>query len=223
LSLGIRVRALESERRDPSVIRGLRWYEKKRGSRRTGSPWLARAAEALFFALLIAAGLAATSLLLSRWLIPEWQANRRFTRGVGRVLETRLLPRTQDGATVYRPEVRVQYQVDGQTYETWTYDVARVYATSHAAAEAAAARFRVGQEYPLWYDPRDPLRAALVLGTSWWGWLLLLVPLPLVVLGLAGLIYVTGAGGSPPSGPRPPPSRLRPWKSCKRPSRSALP
>jgi hypothetical protein len=177
------------------VFRGLRWYEKKRGRRRTGSPRLARAAEALFCALLIVAGLTATALLLGRWLIPEWQASRRFSRGVGRVLETRLVSRTQDGGTAYRPEVLVRHEVNGQTYQTWTYDAAGVYATSHAAAEAAVGRFEVGQEYPLWYDPRDPSRAAVVLGTSWWAWLLLLVPLPFVVLGAAGLVYVVWGWG----------------------------
>ncbi|MFO0899282.1 MAG: DUF3592 domain-containing protein [Pirellulales bacterium] len=177
------------------LLRRLRWYEKKRGSRRTGSQRLARAAEALFFAALTVAGAIAAALMLGLWLLPEWQANRKFVAADAQVLETRLVTRTQDGVAMYRPEVRLRLSVDGRRYEAWAYDVAGVYATSHAAAEAALAPFKLGAQTPAWYDPADPQRMAVELGYSYWAWLLLLVPLPFVVVGLVGLGFVAWGWG----------------------------
>lgn len=177
------------------MFRRLRWYEKKRGGRRTGSQRLARATEALLLLGLTAAGGIATALLLGLWLLPEWQANRKFVPAEAEVLDTRLVLRAEDGGAVYRPEVLLRLEVDGQQYQAWAYDVAGVYSTSHAEAEAALEPFTVGQKTPAWYDPQNPSRMAVALGYSLWGWMLLLVPLPFVVLGLVGLVYVAWGWG----------------------------
>ncbi len=90
-------------------------FGKKRGHRHTGSKTLGSAGEALFFALLLLAGTAFLVLLLARKVVPEWRANHEFLQLTAVALDKRIgESHDSDGNTVYRPEVKISYEVDGE-------------------------------------------------------------------------------------------------------------
>ncbi len=172
------------------MARSFRLFGKKRGHRRTGSKALATAGESLFFAFLLAIGSVFLVVLLAKWVVPEWRANHEFIEQAAIVLDKRIAEdRDSDGKLVFRPEARIEYEVNNRQLQTWTYDVARAWLSSREDAQRMLDRIDVGREYYCWYDPLDPTRAVLVRGYSWWFWLLLLVPAGFIVIGGIGLIH----------------------------------
>jgi hypothetical protein len=136
------------------VARNLRVYGKKRGNRRTGSRAWASAGEAAFFAALLALGMVGLLLGFLRVVVPEWRLNRRYVEHRCRVIDSRIAVLRDDGAevvvdspggpdaaetpgdgTLYRPEFLIEYQVGGETYRAWTYDLATA---RHALREIEA-------------------------------------------------------------------------------------
>ena len=92
------------------------------------------------------------------------------------VLDTRLGRQETDDGALFRPEIRIQYAVDGEKYVVWTYSIRGRYSSNRAAAQAILETYLSGREYPCWYDPADPSVAVLVRGYSWWFWLTLAMP-----------------------------------------------
>jgi hypothetical protein len=133
----------------------------------------------LFIGLAVFAGFAFGMIL------PAVRAQLFFIETRCTVLDKRL---GDGGDNTWRPEVHIQYEVNGQIRQTWTYDAAGVYSSGRAAKEAILARFVQGQQYPCWYDPADPDRAVLVRGFEWW-MLMTLIPLVFVFVGVVGLVY----------------------------------
>jgi len=171
------------------MARNFRFYEKKRGNRRTGSRTLGSAGEVVFFALFLflgCAGLAAVVLLL---IVPEWRVNHEFIEHTCIVLDKQIAEQQDDEDTLYRPEVNIEYQIGGQTYRVWTYDVHMAYSSGLDDKQVELEPFLVGQRCPCWYDPLDPGRAVLVRQASWWVWLALVVPLSFILIGGGGVIY----------------------------------
>jgi len=171
------------------LTRFFRFYEKKRGHRRTGSGKLGNAGEALFFAVILLAGCVGLATLVIMRVIPEWRVNHQFVehecvvlkRGIGEI-------QGSDGP-LYRPEIKIQYQVHGETYCETTYDIHSAYSSGREEKQEIANRFTEGRSYPCWYDPADPRTAVLVRGYTWWIWLAFIVPLSFVAIGGGGLIY----------------------------------
>ena len=169
------------------MARYFQFYVKKRGGRRTDSPMLGRLALSLFFALLLLVGVGFLAVLMVRLIVPEWRAMHRFVATRAVVLKTRPRPVSGADAELYRPDVLIQYAVDGVNHETWTYDIARVDDGTMDEVQAMLDRFVPGREFPCWYDPKDPDQAVLVRHYSWTAWLMTILPLSLVVVGGAGL------------------------------------
>lgn len=167
----------------------LRFYGKKRGARRTGSQRLGSYGEALFYSVLLLLGTVSFYLLLVQMILPEWRANRRFVPHEC-VVENKALGESEiDNKPAFRPEILIRYELQGQTYRVWTYDINdHLYRYTQAEAEEILAQFVVGEGYRCWYDPHDPTRVVLVRGYSWWVWLLLILPASFVIVGLVGLI-----------------------------------
>ena len=105
------------------------------------------------------------------------------------MLQKKLGETEGDTGTLYRPEIKIQYQVQDTTYRPVTYDIhlassptakGRWPATATPAIgrgyPRAVERFTEGQKYPCWYDPANPGVAVLVRGYQWWIWLVFLVP-----------------------------------------------
>ena len=180
-----------------SVARVIRLYEKKRGHRRTGSARVGRLGELLFFAVLSLLGVVGLAAMFFWLVVPQWQVSHRFVPHTCVVLDTRV--RKHPTEDLFRPEVKIEYQVDGKTYVQWTYDIATVrddpssYLPDQQEQAEAAARFVVDpeqpREYPCWYDPADPHLVVVCRGSKWWTWLAFSVPLCVLLIGAGGLLY----------------------------------
>lgn len=168
----------------------VRLFEKKRGTRRTGSRWLGNAGLAVFFAVFFAGGCSSLLYILWKLVIPEWRANRQFVEHSCTVLNTRVgEDRSHPQGKIYRPEVQIRYTVGARTYKIWTYDSVGVYSTGQDNQRKALAAFEIGKRYPCWYDPRDPARAVLRRGFTWFAWITLLLPACFMIIGGGGLGY----------------------------------
>jgi hypothetical protein len=181
------------------LARFFRVYEKKRGSRRTGSSQLGRAGELAFFAVFFLLGIGGLVAMFAFFVIPEWRVNHEFVEHSCRVLHKRLGEIEGADGAVYRPEVKIEYEIEGVTYVAWTYDIATAldaansYSTGKQTKQAILERYLVDEEnpreYPCWYDPLDPKVAVLQRGYSWWIWLAFMVPISFILIGGGGLIY----------------------------------
>ena len=169
------------------MTRQFRPYGKKRGRRRTGSRRLGGFGEALFFLFFLGVGAAGLTFMLSRFLWPEWRANRHFVEHQCSVLKTRVASRQGANGLQFRPDILVQYEVDGQTFQTWTYDVHRVFSGGRDDKQMVIDRFEIAGKHPCWYDPLDPNTVILVKGYSGWMWLLLLLPGSFMIIGTVGV------------------------------------
>lgn len=180
------------------MARGFRVWQKKRGNRRTGSRKLGLAGELLFFAVSFLLGCGGLVVLFTMLVVPEWRVNREFVRGTCTVADKRIAPRAGEDGPLYRPEIQIEYRVDGESYKIWTYDIWSLsgwYSSGLEEKQADLNRFNVGGRYECWYDPSDPRQAVLVRGYSWWVWPVLAVPLSLLLIGGAGLTYTAWTWG----------------------------
>ncbi len=177
------------------MARPFRFYVKKRGTRSTTSQALGSAALAIFFAALFFAGVGLLSRILVTLIIPEWRSNHQFREATGLVLK-RHISQHPDGSENYRPEILIRYELPGGTaYETWAYDVTRVYSSGRSDKQAIVDQFGVGRRYPCWYDPLNPQTVVLVRGYTWYPWLISLFPLSFITVGGGGLVYSIFAWG----------------------------
>ena len=182
------------------MARKLRFYGKKRGHRRTGSSTAGSVGEAVFFAALLLLGCGALGLWFAFRVVPQWRVNHEFRESTCRITESRIHQKKGEDGTLYRPEFTIEYEVDGHTRTSgWTYDIvtarnlAGSYLADRQAAEKIREQYTAGpdrpQRYPCWYDPASPDVVVLVRKTSWWIWLVLVVPVSFVIIGSGGLIY----------------------------------
>lgn len=185
------------------MARGFRFYEKKRGNRRTGSKTLGSAGEALFFAIFLLVGCVGVVVLFATLVIPEWRTNHEFVRDKCLVRETRLAEKEGEDGILYRPEVKIEYQIKGQTYRVWAYDTWTLDPDSGFSADkeeqlALLKRFTPDpkREYDCWYDPAEPSRAVLVRGSHGWIWLTFIVPICFILIGGGGLVYTAFTWGT---------------------------
>lgn len=171
------------------MSRSLRLYGKKRGERRTGSRQLGNVGMVLFFAVFLVGGCAMLAFMMYSLAIPEWRVTRGFVESTCAVRDKRLYTSHGKDSLLYRPEIQIEYLVDGREYRTWTYDITKVSSSDQAANQAILDQFELGGQYPCWYDPRRPEEAVLVAGFSWFTGLMLLLPAVFLIIGGGGLIY----------------------------------
>jgi hypothetical protein len=177
------------------LARSFRYYEKKRGHRRTGSSKFGRAGELLFFGSFCLLGIGGLVALLAFAVLPEWRVNHEFREHTCAVLDTRLKETEGKESPLYRPEVEIEYAVDGVTYRVWTYDIATVlnakdsYASGKESQQAVLVPFSQLKQAPCWYDPSDPNIVVLVRGYNWWAWLVSIVPVSFILIGGGGFLY----------------------------------
>jgi len=178
------------------LARSFRLFEKKRGHRRTGSKQLGRLGELGVSALFLLAGCLFFGLVLHHWFLPAWKVNRRFVETGCLVLDKRLAQSQKDGGAVYRPEIQIEYRVEGTTYRIWTYSLPNLTSGDLAEKQEILSGFHVGQEYACWYDPTSPSTAVLVRGFSWSIWLAFVVPVSFILLGGVGLVHALLRAGT---------------------------
>jgi hypothetical protein len=176
------------------VARSFRYFGKKRGHRRTGSPALGRVGEAAFFAAMLVLGCGGLVNLISILIVPEWRVNHEFVETTCKVRGKSISERQGEAGPLYRPEIEIEYEVDGILHSDLHYDIHRAYSSGRASAQAVLDRFALYDKtqknvYPCWYDPADPEICVLDRGYGWWVWLAFTVPLSFIVIGTGGLIY----------------------------------
>ena len=173
--------------------RSFRYYGKKRGHRRTGSSQLGSVGEAVFWAALLLLGCAGAALLVLNFVLPEWRVNHEFIETTCKVLDKRIGEKASKDGPLYRPDIKIEYEVGGVRYSDWHYDIHRSYFNDRSTAQAILDRLDVssksGQPLPCWYDPRNPRVVVLERGYRWWVWLAFTVPISFVAIGAGGLIY----------------------------------
>ncbi len=181
------------------MARSFRYYGKKRGHRRTGSPVLGRAGEAIFWAVLLLSGCVGTIVLLFQFVVTEWRVNHEFVATTCKVLDKRIGERRGEDGPLFRPEIKIEYEVGGATYRDWHYDIHQHkidggYSSGRENAQAIVDQFAVSGaakdgRYRCWYDPMNPYVAVLVRGYRPWLWWAFTVPASFVLIGAGGLIY----------------------------------
>ena len=55
--------------------------------------------------------------------MPEWRVNHEFVATTCKVLDKRIGERTGEDGPLFRPEIKIEYEVGGATYRDWHYDV----------------------------------------------------------------------------------------------------
>ncbi len=170
------------------MARSFRFYEKKRGNRRTGSRVVGSVGEVVFFAAFLLLGCA---WLVSGFLVnvvPEWRIAHEFVEHKCSVLEKKIVEtRAPDAATLYRPEVLIEYEISGGVKREWVYGEE---VSNRQECAAAIERYVAGGRYPCWYDPAaNPRVVVLQRSYNPWKWLVFLVPLSFVAFGSTGLLY----------------------------------
>ncbi len=168
------------------MARNFRYFEKKRGNRRTGSRLFGSVGEAVFFAVMLVVGCAGILSGIVWLIVPDWRVNHGFLEHTCKVIEKRV---KSDESPLFQPEVKIDYEVQGITYSQWTYDIHHATRNTLEEAQAAIDAFTVGNSYPCWCDPADPNSVVLVRGYQWWIWPALSIPASFVAIGIGGLVY----------------------------------
>jgi hypothetical protein len=71
-----------------------------------------------------------------------------------------------DGDDTYRPEVTYEYSVQNRSYENYTIKFGENSYSSQRQAEEIGARYPLGRQVAVYYDPADPGRSVLEPGVS---------------------------------------------------------
>jgi hypothetical protein len=169
-----------------------RFYQKKRGHRRTGSRTLGSVGEALFFGVFFVLGCTFLSAVLYKLVIPEWRVNHEFLPHTCRVLAKNIAESQTEEGTLYRAEIQVEYEVGGKPYLQWAYSVenlSNVYTAGKEDKQAILGRFEIDAKVHCWYDPANPQRVVLIRGWSWWIYLVTSVPVIFIFVGAGGILY----------------------------------
>ncbi|MGY8767710.1 MAG: DUF3592 domain-containing protein [Pirellulales bacterium] len=174
--------------------RWFRLWEKKRGTRRTGSRLLGSVGEAMFFASLFFFGIISVVVLFSSIWQEAWPATTlfreaTFTRATCSIRETRLLNRNEAEAIQYQPDVLVTVNYRGRRYTGWTYGRLDSWTTDRKSAQDKLDQYKPGWTCTCWFAANDPSTVILVRTTSYAFWILLLVLFSFVIIGGIGLSY----------------------------------
>lgn len=170
------------------MARRFRLYNKKRGDRATGSQRIGRLGEALFYCAFFLLGGVALTLIILTMLVPQWRASYVYAESTAKVIG--VLPPEKsptEKSTAYRPQILIEYEVEGRPYTAIAYDRLRSWYADEQRAIDLGKRFEAGKPYRCWYDPDDPHQVVLLRGAVWWVWLLAALPGTFAVFGLVGL------------------------------------
>ncbi len=179
-----------------NLTRAFRYYGKKRGHRRTGSPKLGSVGEAAFFAALLLLGCGGLVWLCSTLVLPEWRVNHEFVEATCKVLKKEIAEEPGKDGLLYGPVFKIEYTAPGKapTQTKSRYDVHKAESGNRDDAQAIIDRFAVydaakDNRCPCWYDPADPYVVVLTRGYRWWVWPLFTVPGSFIIIGAGGLVY----------------------------------
>lgn len=167
--------------------RYLRFFEKKRGHRRTVSSKVGGAVQGAVFAVCFLGGGVSLGYVLFNYTLPEWRINREYVEATCTILSKETTHDPATGSDVPRFDVELVLP-DQAVLTAWR--PRGVTPGTASDAQSWLDRFELGGTYPCWYDPLRPSRVVLARGYTWGAWLPLLVPVPLLGIGGVGLAYV---------------------------------
>ncbi len=165
------------------MTRPLRFLMKKRGERRTGSPGIGSLGAIVIYGAAFVTGVALLGYMLWTIVLPEWRVNQNYEETSATVIAKRLGEQKSDREMLFRPELTIRYEVEGQKHEQTAYDIHNGYSSGRAEQQELLDQFTLGEKYPAWYDPQEPESVVLVRDWSWWLWLGLLIPVALILFG----------------------------------------
>ena len=141
------------------MARGFRYYGKKRGHRRTGSPAWGSVGEAVFFAVLLLLGCGGTVLVLSDvWSCPSGASITSSSRPPARCSTNGSARSTGEDGPLYRPEIEIEYEVGGN-------DTIAIGTTTSIGAYSSGRRERTGRARPPSRSTRPTAIRAIPAGT----------------------------------------------------------
>ena len=138
--------------------------------------------------IIVAIGFVFLAVAYSAYVRPEYRVNQEFEQTEGRIIDKRLIVTQDRTGTVYRPEFHVNYEVNGRTYDVWTYNITGESTSGRASNEEILNRYEIGSSYPCWYDPVEPQVAVLVRGYSTFGFILAGFGLLVTLIGLVSMM-----------------------------------
>ncbi len=102
-----------------------------------------------------------------------WLRGRRSTAwptASGRITQAQVAStRDSEGRTLYYPDIRYSYDVDGTTYQGNRLRAgSRAHLATQDAARQTVERFTGMSDVLVYYDPANPQNAALSVGITWW-------------------------------------------------------
>ncbi len=176
------------------MSKGFTNYFFRRGIGRLTRAKSSHAWEVAIFSLIFFMGIFFFSIHLVTWIIPYWRGHQEFVVHSCDVLDKKIDSRKTAEGTIYRPEVQIGYEVAGESYSIWTYDIRTLeedegYLSDKEEVEQALERYKVGQKYRCWYSPEDPAKAFISRRSSFWGWSFSLIPISLILIGFFGLCW----------------------------------
>lgn len=169
---------------------------KKRGLRRTGSPWWARSGELLYHSVFVIVGATACIWQVVNVLVPDWQRGEQaalYVPAECEIVSGRIAVQPSLAGPEFAPvcTVRLNPKVEPagtQPVPDVTDAFAGHFSPQRDQAERILAMFPVGETVSCWVDPEDSSRVVLYRGSRWWPWMLLLIPASLFVIGTVGLL-----------------------------------
>ncbi len=177
------------------------FFSKKRGERRTGLPAWGSLGEAIYYLVLLTAGLVIGGLMLTGVAVSEWRINNQFVEASGRLIGKGLARHTTtdifgNRRQSWRPAILVEYQARGKLVRSWSSGGLAETSSQRETAIAQLAQWQLNRPVSCWYDPDNVTTVVLKRGYNWWLWLLtLLLPGALVAFGSSGLLHAAGGWG----------------------------
>lgn len=176
------------------MTRAFRYYGKKRGHRRTGSPISGVVVEAAFSTVFFLAGCGVLASMFFNQFAPHWRVNQEFVETPCKVLEKHVEETKGEDGPTFRPKLKIEYVATGVISNTTDYDIGKTLYNNRDDAQEIIDRFELfsperNNRYLCWYDPVDPYTVVMARDYPRWIWLALTVPISFIILGTIGIIH----------------------------------
>lgn len=129
---------------------------------------LRRRIRTLNYLRLLFSALALGLIIFGLFTLRETSRSRGWVGTSGRVILSNVSTFTSKGTTTYRPMVDYSYSVDGTLFTSSRITFHSLASRDRRTAAQMAARYPVGMNVPVLYDPQNPEQAVLERGNDPW-------------------------------------------------------
>ena len=147
-----------------------------------------RFSEVIALSIVCALGVVILTVHLLTWGVQTYQESK-FLRQIPCVVDSvSARPDPENPTEYFRPEVKISYEFEGESFTTTTYDRQTLtddegFVYDNKEALLAIAPFCPGQKTLCWIRVDDPTQAVLIKSSPLWGWLFLIIPTLLIFSG----------------------------------------